>query len=160
LYIIKSGEVECIDENGIVIRNLKKGDHFGERSILIDKKRTLDVIAKTFCVCYSVSVSYLKSMLGDKYRSFLFLNFTKSAFKTSKNLNQLNTYLVEEIFQYFEAVNLGFDNVAFPIKHKKSSKIVIIIDGNLINVSFLIYFYFIVKNKSNICNERRYFIRK
>ena len=160
LYIIKEGVVECIDDNGIVIRTLKQGENFGERSILVDKKRTLDVIAKTFCVCYSVSVSYLKSMLGDKYRSFLFLNFTKSAFKTSKNLNQLNTYLVEEIFQYFEAVNLGFDNVAFPIKHKKSSKIVIIIDGNLINVSFLIYFYFIVKNKSNICNERRYFIRK
>ena len=158
LYIIKEGIVECIDDNGIVIRTLKQGENFGERSILVDKKRTLDVIAKTFCVCYSVSVSYLKSMLGDKYRSFLFLNFTKSAFKTSKNLNQLNTYLVEEIFQYFEAVNLGFDNVAFPIKHKKSSKIVIIIDGNLINVSFLIYFYFIVKNKSNICNERRYFI--
>ena len=81
-------------------------------------------------------------MLGDKYRSFLFLNFTKSAFKNSKKLNELNTYLVEEIFQYFEAVNLGTDNVAFPIKHNKSSKIVIIIDGNLINVSFFNIFLF------------------
>ena len=152
LYIIKEGEVECIDDNGIVIRTLKQGENFGERSILIDKIRTLDVFAKTFCICYSVSVSYLKSMLGEKYRSFLFLNLTKSAFKNSKILNQLNTYLVEEIFQYFEAVNLGNDNVAFPIKHNKSSKIVIVIDGNLINVSFLIYFYFIVKNKSNFCN--------
>ena len=111
LYIIKSGEVECIDENGIVIRNLKKGDHFGERSILIDKKRTLDVIAKTNCVCYSISISYLKSMLGEKYRSFLFLNFMKTAFQKSEIFNQLNTYFVEEIFQYFEAVNLGSDNV-------------------------------------------------
>ena len=142
LYIIKEGEVECIDDNGIVIRTLKQGENFGERSILVDKKRTLDVIAKTFCICYSVSVSYLKSMLGDKYRSFLFLNFTKSAFKNSKKLNELNTYLVEEIFQYFEAVNLGTDNVAFPIKHNKSSKIVIIIDGNLINVSFFNIFLF------------------
>ena len=137
MYIIKSGEVECIDENGIVIRNLKKGDHFGERSILIDKKRTLDVIAKTNCVCYSISISYLKSMLGEKYRSFLFLNFMKTAFQKSEIFNQLNTYFVEEIFQYFEAVNLGSDNVAFPIKHNKSSKIVIIIDGNLINVRFI-----------------------
>jgi hypothetical protein len=53
----------------------------------------------------------------------------------------------EEVFQFFEAVNLGFDNVAFPIKHNKSSKIVIIIDGNLINVSYInlyninIFFY-------------------
>ena len=62
--------------------------------------------------------------------------------KIQKILNQLNTYLVEEIFQYFEAVNLGNDNVAFPIKHNKSSKIVIIIDGNLINVSFFNIFLF------------------
>ena len=139
LYIIKTGEVECIDENGIVIRHLKKGEHFGERSILIDKKRTLDVIAKTFCICYSISISYLKSMLGEKYRSFLFLNFMKSAFQKSELFNQLNTYFLEEIFQYFEAVNLGNDNVAFPIKHNKSSKIVIIIDGNLINVSLILF---------------------
>jgi hypothetical protein len=61
----------------------------------------------------------------------------KSAFQKSKILNKLNSYFVEEIFQFFEAVNLGFDNVAFPIKHNKSSKIVIIIDGNLINVRFI-----------------------
>ena len=76
-------------------------------------------------------------MLGEKYRSFLFLNFMKTAFQKSEIFNQLNTYFVEEIFQYFEAVNLGSDNVAFPIKHNKSSKIVIIIDGNLINVRFI-----------------------
>jgi CRP-like cAMP-binding protein len=30
LYIIKEGEVECIDDNGIVIRTLKQGENFGE----------------------------------------------------------------------------------------------------------------------------------
>ena len=160
LYIIKEGVVECIGDNGIVIRTLKQGENFGERSILVDKKRTLDVIAKTFCVCYSVSVSYLKSMLGDKYRSFLFLNFTKSAFKNSKKLNELNTYLVEEIFQYFEAVNLGTDNVAFPIKHNKSSKIVIIIDGNLINVSFFNIFLFYSQKQIKYLQREEIFYSK
>ena len=72
LYIIKVIEVECIDENGIVIRHLKKGELFGERSILIYKKRTLDVIAKTFCICYSISISYLKSILGENIEVFYF----------------------------------------------------------------------------------------
>ena len=166
LYIIKVGEVECIDENGIVIRNLKKGDHFGERSILIDKKRTLDVIAKTNCVCYSISISYLKSMLGEKYRSFLFLNFMKTAFQKSEIFNQLNTYFVEEIFQYFEAVNLGSDNVAFPIKHNKSSKIVIIIDGNLINVSLILFkkIIFIIQYSQKLIKllhrEEKFYLKK
>ena len=139
LYIIKSGLVDCIDDNGVIIRTLKEGDNFGERSILSDTKRTLDVVAKTDCVCYSISIATLKSMLGEKYRSFLYLNFMKSAFKKSKLLNHLNTYFVEEVFQFFEAVNLGYDNVAFPIKHNKSSNIVIIIDGNLINVRIILY---------------------
>ena len=139
LYIIKSGLVDCIDDNGVIIRTLKEGDNFGERSILSDTKRTLDVVAKTDCVCYSISIATLKSMLGEKYRSFLYLNFMKSAFKKSKLLNQLNTYFVEEVFQFFEAVNLGYDNVAFPIKHNKSSNIVINIDGNLINVRIILY---------------------
>ena len=143
LYIIKSGLVDCIDDNGVIIRTLKEGDNFGERSILSDTKRTLDVVAKTDCVCYSISIATLKSMLGEKYRSFLYLNFMKSAFKKSKLLNQLNTYFVEEVFQFFEAVNLGYDNVAFPIKHNKSSNIVIIIDGNLINVRLILYKLFI-----------------
>ena len=143
LYIIKSGLVDCIDDNGVIIRTLKEGDNFGERSILSDTKRTLDVVAKTDCVCYSISIATLKSMLGEKYRSFLYLNFMKSAFKKSKLLNHLNTYFVEEVFQFFEAVNLGYDNVAFPIKHNKSSNIVIIIDGNLINVRIILYKLFI-----------------
>jgi len=133
LYIIKSGEVECVDDDGNVIRILKSGDNFGERSILVDTKRTMDVITKTKCVCYSISISTLKSMLSDKYRSFLYLNFMKSAFKNSKLFNKLNGDLLNNIFNHFEAVNLGKDYVAFPIGHIKSSTMVIMIDGNLIN---------------------------
>ena len=143
LYIIKNGCVDCIDENGIVIRTLKEGDNFGERSILVDTKRTLDVVAKTNCICYSISISTLKSMLGEKYRSFLYLNFMKTAFQNSKLLNNLNTYFIEDVFKFFEAVNLGSDNVAFPIKHNKSSNIVIVIDGNLINVRIYLNYFII-----------------
>jgi CRP-like cAMP-binding protein len=143
LYIIKNGCVDCIDENGIIIRTLKEGDNFGERSILVDTKRTLDVVAKTNCICYSISISTLKSMLGEKYRSFLYLNFMKTAFQNSKLLNNLNTYFIEDVFKFFEAVNLGSDNVAFPIKHNKSSNIVIVIDGNLINVRIYLNYFII-----------------
>ena len=143
LYIIKNGCVDCIDENGIIIRTLKEGDNFGERSILVDTKRTLDVVAKTNCICYSISINTLKSMLGEKYRSFLYLNFMKTAFQNSKLLNNLNTYFIEYVFKFFEAVNLGSDNVAFPIKHNKSSNIVIVIDGNLINVRIYLNYFII-----------------
>ena len=63
------GEVDC-SLNGKVVRILRKGDNFGERSILIDSTRSLDVIAKCDCVCYSVSISTLKNMLGDNFRNY------------------------------------------------------------------------------------------
>ncbi len=48
------------------------------------------------------------------YFYFLFKKYVR---RKIKYLNKLNLYFVEEIFQFFESLNLGNDNVAFPIKH-------------------------------------------
>lgn len=133
LYFIKEGQVECVKDN-VVIRTLTKGDNFGERSILIDSTRTMDVIAKTDVVCFSISITTLKSMLGIQYKTLLYFNFAKHVMHGSCLFKKLNLDLLEKVFYLFEAVNLSNENVAFPIGHVKSSKLVIIIDGNLINV--------------------------
>lgn len=134
LYIIKEGEVECVQKN-IVIRTLTKGDNFGERSILIDSQRTMDVIAKADVVCFSISITTLKSMLGFQYKTLLYLNFAKHIMHNSPLFKQFHFDLLEKVFYLFEVVNLSNENVAFPIGHVISSKLVIVIDGNLINVS-------------------------
>lgn len=74
LYIIKEGEVECV-MNGKLIRTLKSKDYFGEKSILLESKRTMDVIAKTKTICYGITVDYLKHMVGDKINDVLLFNF-------------------------------------------------------------------------------------
>lgn len=132
IFIVKEGEVNCINK-GKVIRTLKRGDNFGERSVLIESARTMDVIAKTNCVCYSISVSTLKNMIGENFRTLLYLNFIKSTFSTSALFNRFNPYLIDQIFCYFEAVNLAKGTVAFPKGYKKSEYIVVIIDGHLVN---------------------------
>ena len=132
LYIVKEGEVDC-SLNGKVVRTLRKGDNFGERSILIDSMRSLDCIAKTNCVCYSVSTSTLKSMLGDNFRNLLYLNFIKSAFNKSKIFSRFNVQLLDKVFHLFKHINLKSDDIAYKENYIKSSKIVIVIDGHLIN---------------------------
>ena len=132
IYIVKSGEVNCI-RDGKIIRTLKNGENFGERSILIDSKRTMDCVAKTNCICYSISKVTLQNMLGEKYITLLYLNFVKASFYTSKKLNHINENIIENIFEFFEAINLTGDKIAFEKGYKKSSNFVIIIDGNLIN---------------------------
>ena len=132
LYIVKEGEVDC-SLNGKVVRTLRKGDNFGERSILIDSMRSLDCIAKTNCVCYSVSTSTLKSMLGDNFRNLLYLNFIKSAFNKSKIFSRFNVQLLDKVFHLFKPINLKSNDIAYKENYLKSSKIVIVIDGHLIN---------------------------
>ena len=45
----------------------------------------------------------------------------------------MNIYYTKRIFKFFNIVNLDKDNVAFPIGHVKSSKMIIIINGILTN---------------------------
>ena len=132
IYFIKNGRCRCLDEEKC-IRVLKEGDNFGERAILVNSLRTMDIETVTHCVCYSINVKTLKKMFGDNFVSYLYLNFLKGAFYSSKVFHHVSNYLVEKLFQFFEAVNLGTDNVAFPIGHKKSSKMIVLVSGDLIN---------------------------
>lgn len=133
LYIVKEGEVNC-SLNGKIVRTLKKGDNFGERSILVDSTRSLDVIAKTNCVCYSISTNTLKTMLGDNFRTLLYLNFIKSSFTRSKNFSKFNVKLLDNALNIFQAINLGKNDIAMKEGYEKSSKLVVVIDGSLMNI--------------------------
>ena len=70
LYIIKEGEVECIIK-GKCVRILKKGDYFGEKSLLLESTRTIDVIVGTPCICLSISVETFKAISGESYKDVL-----------------------------------------------------------------------------------------
>lgn len=132
LYIIKEGEVECISKNKS-IRTLKKGDHFGEKSILLETTRTMDVIAKTDCVIYSISVDTLKSMVGERYIDVLVFNFIQNAFEMSRSFNRINPRLLENVFHLFSLKNYEKDEVVIQAGHVMGSMINIIVEGNLIN---------------------------
>ena len=60
MYIIKKGEVNCV-KNRKIIRTLVKGDNFGQKSLLEGNRRTLDIVAKTDCILYSISVDFFKN---------------------------------------------------------------------------------------------------
>ena len=120
--------------NGKIIGTLKKVDNFGERSILVDSTRSLDVIAKTNCVCYSISTNTLKTMLGDNFRTLLYLNFIKSSFTRSKNFSKFNVKLLDNALNIFQAINLGKNDIAMKEGYEKSSKLVVVIDGSLMNI--------------------------
>ena len=133
IYFIKEGLIQFVDDEGKCIKTLTSGENFGEKEILMDIKKNYNIITISDCFCYSISIRSLKKIFGNQFRNFIFYNFMKSAFDCSKLFQNMSIFYIEEIFKFFNIINLDKDNVAFPIGHKKSSKFVIIIYGNLIN---------------------------
>ena len=132
LYIIKLGEVNIV-KNDEIIRTLKSGDYFGEFGILIENSiRTCDVISKTDCICYSVSITTFKKILGEDYRNNLLLNLIKGIFLNSKYFNDIYNKLLEEFFNLFKIRNLLKNEILFNKDNNITNKLIVVVDGNLI----------------------------
>ena len=137
MYIVREGELE-VKENNKVIRTLKKGDYFGEKSILLENKRSKDVVAKTDVVCYSISIDILKNMIGAKYKEILFSNFMKMAMTESKVFKKFDLKLLDSALSLFKIKHYQKNQIVLHAGHETSSLIIIIIQGSLVDVSCLI----------------------
>ena len=131
-FIIKEGEIDYMKNNKL-IKTLKEKDYFGVRSILLNSNRSKSTIAKTDCVCYSITKKLLKDIFGHKYILKLYTNLIKSIFYNSKIFNRMNEKFIEFIFDLFEIINLNKNNVLFGKGYKKNSNFIVVLEGNLIN---------------------------
>jgi len=132
LYLIKEGEVEC-STRGKFIRVFQKGDHFGEKSILMNSVRTMDVKAITDCEIFSITIDTIKCLAGENYKNVLYLNLITKAFTVSKYFNKVNSKLIENAFECFNFINYTQGEQIIKPGHIMSSKLIIIIQGNIIN---------------------------
>jgi cGMP-dependent protein kinase len=132
LYIIKDGEVEC-SSGGDVIRELKKGDHFGEKALLLECPRSMDVIAKSNSIICEISVETLKSMFGNNYKDVLLLNFIKMAFNKSHNFSKISSKLLGPAYECFTSKDYKKGEIVVSSNHQLLSKIIVIIEGSIVD---------------------------
>jgi len=132
IYIIKEGEVNFI-KDGKIIRTLKEGENFGERSIFLDPKRSLDIIAKTDCICYTISFDILKVVLGFSYKNALLTQMIKMSFSKSEFFNKINSNYIDKISHLFTMKNYNKNDIVYKKGTYLSDTLCVIIDGNLIN---------------------------
>jgi len=135
LYIVKEGEVDCVLK-GQIIRTLAKGESFGEISVLLDSPRTMDVIAKTNCVLYSISVEIFKKLVGELYREIIIYNFINTAFDHSDNFGKIEPAILESTFPTFKMNHYKKHSLVINAGHSYLSKIIILAEGNLLHVNF------------------------
>ena len=132
MYIIKEGEIECI-KNDKVVRVLKKGDNFGQKALLENSLRSLDVKAKTDCKVYSISSDFFKTQFGDNYREQLYFSFISTAFNTSNIFNTINQKMISKTFPFFKFRSLKFNELVYPKDQKIGEKLCVVLEGNIID---------------------------
>ena len=132
MYIIKEGEVECV-KGDKVIRVLKQGDNFGQKAILEEGKRSLDVKAKTDCKLYSISSDFFKTQFGENYKEYLYFSFVSTAFILSKVFNKINPKMISKTFSDFSFRSLKNNEIIYPKGQKITEKLCVVLEGNIVD---------------------------
>ena len=137
MYIIKSGEVQCLDKNDDnhklkKIRHLHERDFFGEGSILFDMKRTINIkVLEPTMECYQISKYDLENILGYDYKQIIISSICQNAFSKSKYMKHfVNSLYFTKIME--KGIMKNFDNKEIVIPcDKLTTKFYVILLGNL-----------------------------
>ena len=139
IYIIKSGEVQCLDtdhdnNNKIKkIRHLKPKDYFGEGSLLFDIKRTVNIkVLEPFMECYQISKYNLEVILGPDFKEIIISSICRNAFAKSQYMNYfLNPIYFKSMMDNCKMKDYEDKEIVIPCDNI-NTKIFIILMGNLI----------------------------
>ena len=130
LYIIKNGLVSC--RIGVKeVRKLGNNDYFGQNSILIDMKRSCDVIALNLATCYELSRKDLIAAMGDRYIDVILFAFFKNCVENNNYFK--NTFIESKMNELFKCFSINRYNYKEKVcsSSNKNKRIIIIIDGSI-----------------------------
>ena len=136
LYIIKEGMISC-RIGPKEIRKLSNHEYFGQNSILIDVKRSADVITLQNTICYELSRQDLKEALTNDYIDVILFCFFKNAVEKNNNLkNILIESQLHGIFNCFSIQQYTRNEKIYDPRSKTklkslNKKLVLIIEGSL-----------------------------
>ena len=88
-YLIKEGTVSC-SQRSKEIRQMFRGDFFGEQALLANSLRTATVIAETNVNCIGLNRNHLEEALGSQLEKVILLNSINIAFSRSELFSKLD----------------------------------------------------------------------
>jgi cGMP-dependent protein kinase len=120
---------------GQVIRTITKGQNIGEISLLLNSPRTMDVIAKTDCTLFAISVEILIKLVGQMYREIFIYNFILHAYDNSDKFSKIEPAVLENTYSLFKVSHFKKNDIVYNSGYNVMTKIHILAEGNLINGS-------------------------
>ena len=136
LYIIKEGIVSC--KIGVKeIRKLGNNEYFGENTLLIEARRSADIITLQKCICYELTKDDLKEALSDDYVDIILFCFFNYSINNNLEMKQIIIEsLLPEIFKCFSLRQYGKRELICDPKNsdklKQSKKrLIIVVSGSI-----------------------------
>jgi len=136
LYIIKEGIVSC--KIGVKeIRKLSNNEYFGENTLLIEAKRSADIITLQKCICYELTKDDLKEALHEDYRDIILFCFFNYCINNNAYMKQIIIEsLLSDIFKCFSLRQYSKREYICNIKHsdklkKDKKRLIIVVSGSI-----------------------------
>ena len=136
LYIIKEGIVSC--KIGLKeIRKLSNNEYFGENTLLIEAKRSADIITLQKCICYELTKDDLREALSNDYVDIILFCFFNHSINNNTNMKQIIIEsLLSDIFKCFSLKQYSKRELICDKKHSDKLKqnpkrLIIIVSGSI-----------------------------
>ena len=120
-YLIKEGIVSC-KIKGKEIRQMTKGEFFGEQALLYNNVRTATITAITDLKCVAIGRERLTKVLGNQLQHIIYQNSKRIGLEKSEVLNQLNPIQVNNVLNSLEVKTYTKGQVVVPAGTIKGSK--------------------------------------
>ena len=145
-YIIKKGTVSVL-KGKKELRQMTKGDAFGEQALYYNSLRTCSVKALDETICLALGRDVLTQIFGDSIQSITFRNIQRWAIEKSTFISKLSKFQAEKIMDSMKISNVKKKVAVFNKGSLQSRKMAIVIEGKLKSESGKVY------SKGNLVGE-------
>ncbi|CAG9314860.1 PKG_12 [Blepharisma stoltei] len=130
-YIIKDGLVNCTIK-GKIVRQMSRGDYFGEQALLYNSVRTATIAVVTKATLLYIGRDDLARALGSHLQKIIYKNSQRIALESSSFLKSLTKAQEEDIISKMKCKSFQPNEVVIPRGAPKGKKLWILVKGSLI----------------------------
>lgn len=121
-FLIKEGLVSCLQE-GREIRQMNRGDYFGEQALLYNCVRTASIVAASDVKCVAIGREKLTKALGNHLQQIIYQNSKRIAMDSSQTLSKLSKEQQIKLLNTFRVHSFRNRDIVIPKNTSKSTQL-------------------------------------
>ena len=129
-YIVKEGMVSVI-KDGKEIRQMGKGDYFGEQALLYSGNRTASVLTLTPTICLSIAAESLLLALGSKLQNAIYKNSLKIAAEKDRVISKLSHSQIARVVDVVTVATYKKNDIIFTAGFPVNAILNIVVKGQV-----------------------------